>query len=93
MAASSPAIESATTTSEVQKLQMVLATLNVQYAATNSEIDLAATEASTRFFQNEVEARMQKQARLQDQRAAHIQAMRKNLQTFRLPNTPILFKK
>ena len=85
-------LESASTASEVQKLQVVIASLNAQRAEVTKEIDLAASSATTRYFQNEVEERIAREARDQKQRETLKVGMRKSLSIFRFPDGPTIFK-
>jgi len=86
-------LESASTSSEVQKIQAVITILNAQRAEITKEIHLAAVEASTRYYQNEVEARIARQAAHQERRAAYETGLRKNLTSFSLPSNPVLFER
>lgn len=86
-------LESATTDSEVQKIQITISTLSAQRAALTDEIALGASEASTRFIQNEVEARIARKARDQEQRANLETGMRQSMRLFRFPGKPTPFKK
>jgi hypothetical protein len=48
-------LEQAETSSEVQKLAIVIGGLQSQLAATDSEIQFAASEATTRYYQHQIE--------------------------------------
>lgn len=84
-------LERATSDSEVQKLNALIETLNVQYSEASREVDLAAMEANMRYFQNQVEREIQGQAHFESQRAAHQRALLDNIGTFRLPTRPVQF--
>ena len=85
-------LESASTASEVEKLAVVIGSLNAQRAEVSREIDLAASTAMTRHLQNQAEAEIARKARDQEQRVSLKVGMRKSLNTYRFPSGPTLFK-
>ncbi|MEO0510946.1 MAG: hypothetical protein AAF065_13935 [Verrucomicrobiota bacterium] len=84
-------LEGASTASEVEKLAVVISSLNAQRAEVSREIDLAASAAMTRHLQNQAETEIAQKARDQEQRATLKVGMRKSLNTYRFPSGPTLF--
>lgn len=85
-------LKTATTTAQVQKLSAIINALNIQIAATDSDMRFAATEVQTRYYQNLIEESIQQKVRLQKNRAALKSGMKNHLEFFRLPSQPALFK-
>lgn len=81
------------TASEIQKLNVVIRNLEAQLAATDREISFAASEAATRFYESEVEKKVQLEAERQAKQAAFKTAADNASRFYRLPSQPVLFKR
>jgi len=86
-------VKQATTSSEVQKLDIITRNLEAQLALVDRELQFASNEALIQFHRNQVEAQVQAKARLQEERARHRVAEQRNAQLYQLPNSPIYFKR
>lgn len=83
----------ASSDSEVQKLNIVLRSLESRLEASDREIQFAASEVMTRYFQNRIEERVQAKAEVQRQRAALRTGTRKDIRFYHFPSKPVLFKR
>lgn len=86
-------LSTASTASEIQKLNVVIRNLEAQLAATDREISFAASEAATRFYESEVEKKVQLEAERQAKQAAFKTAADNASRFYRLPSQPVLFKR
>jgi len=84
-------LQSATTASEVQKLTGVLIGLNADLAATDKEIDQAASLAVVQDVENRNDADKQTKARTEEQQAEFSQALTNYSSTFRPMVEPPIF--
>ncbi|MGB0372000.1 MAG: hypothetical protein ACPGN3_11750 [Opitutales bacterium] len=85
-------LQTAQTDSEVQKLNGLIVTLNVRRAEMSDEIELAATEASSRFYRNRVESDIARKVRFQDERVRYRVGAQKHLESFPMLDSPVIFK-
>ena len=86
-------VKQATTSSEVQKLDIITRNLEAQLALVDRELQFASNETLIQFHRNEVEAQVQAKAQVQEERARHRLAEQRNAQLYQFPNSPIYFKR
>lgn len=86
-------LQSASTASEVAKLDIVIRSLESQLAATGTDLQLASSAAELRRLQNETEERIAAKAAVEEKRALLKANTARELEAFPLPNQPILFKR
>ena len=86
-------LRAASTASEVAKLNTLLRALESNLAANDREVSFAANEVLTRHLENEMERRVQSKARVQREREALRLGTKNDLQFYRLPTTPLKFKR
>jgi len=84
-------LQAATTASEVQKLTGVLIGLNAELAATDKELDHAASVSAVQTAENQNDQAKQQQARLEEQRAEFTEAVQKYNTTMKLTAEPAQF--
>lgn len=84
-------LQVANTTAEVQKLTAIINGLNVQMAATDSEMQFATNEVVARYHRSLTEKDIQSKVQIQRDRATLKSGMRKHLDMFQMPNQPTLF--
>ena len=91
IAATTVQLRAATTASEVQKLTGVLIGLNAELAATDKELDHAASVSVVQNAENQNDQAKQQQARLEEQQAEFSQGIQKYNNTVKLASEPALF--
>lgn len=84
---------SATTTSEVMKLNAVASALHAELAALDRELQFAAMEVSHVADVNRLQGEVARKAQLENERAALSVSAKKDAETFRLPSGPVLFNR
>jgi hypothetical protein len=84
-------LQAATTASEVQKLTGVLIGLNAELAATDKELDHAASVNAVQTAENQNDQAKQQQARLDEQQAEFTEAVQKYNTTMKLTAEPAQF--
>ena len=84
-------LKHAKTSSEVQKLSVLMTGLQTELQAIDREIAFAETEATTRMMQNEVQRRIEQKAKIENERARLRQATLNNARTFKIHWEPVLF--
>lgn len=91
IAATTEQLRTATTSSEVQKLTGVLVGLNAELAATDKELDHAASVSAVQNAENQNDQAKQQQARLEEQQAEFSQSIQKYNNTVKLSAEPAVF--
>ena len=86
-------LATASTASEIQKLNIVSRNLEAQLSAVDQEIAFATSEVVTRYYESEVEQKVQLEAERQANKAAFKTAADNASHFYRLPNRPVLFKR
>ena len=86
-------VRSADTASEVQKLSVLIDGLRAQLAATDRELEIAATEASMRMLQAELQNQVKRKALVETERARLREGARKDIEIYRIDFGPILFNR
>ncbi|MBK1884417.1 hypothetical protein JIN85_18515 [Luteolibacter pohnpeiensis] len=86
-------LRSATTASEVAKLDVVIRSLESQLASTGTDLQLAASAATLRMLENQTEERIEAKVAVENKREVLKVNTETELQVFRLPNRPLLFKR
>jgi hypothetical protein len=84
-------LRDASTASEVQKLTGVLIGLNAELAATDKELDHAASVSVVQNAENQNDQAKQQQARVEEQQAEFSASIQKYGDTVRLSSEPALF--
>ena len=84
-------LRGARTSSEVQKLSVLMTGLQTELEAIDREMGFAASEAATRMFENEVQRQVEKKAAVENGRARLREGTRKDARTYRITWEPILF--
>jgi uncharacterized phage infection (PIP) family protein YhgE len=91
IAATTEALQSASTASEVQKLTGVLIGLNAELAATDKEVDHALSVTLAQQAENENDRQKQIKARAEEQKAEFTESLRSYRRTFQPVADPAIF--
>ena len=91
IAATTEQLRAATTASEVQKLTGVLIGLNAELAATDKELDHAASVSIVQNAENQNDQAKQQQARVEEQQAEFSEGIQKYNNTITLTSEPAQF--
>ena len=91
IAATTTQLQAATTASEVQKLTGVLIGLNAELAATDKELDHAASVSAAQTAENQNDQAKQQQARGEEQQAEFSESIQKYNATMKLTAEPAQF--
>jgi predicted nucleic acid-binding Zn-ribbon protein len=91
IAATTEQLRAATTASEAQKLTGILIGLNAELAATDKELDHAASVSVVQNAENQNDQAKQQQARLEEQQAEFSEGIQKYNNTVKLTSEPALF--
>ncbi|WP_411845749.1 hypothetical protein AAFN60_19230 [Roseibacillus persicicus] len=86
-------VETASTQSEMHKLEVIINSLQSQLDANDREMQFAANEVLTRYLENEVEKSTRAKLRVQQERAILRVGAEKDLEFYRLPSEPLLFQR
>ncbi len=86
-------LQAASTTSEIQKLNIVMRSLESQLAANDREIGFASSGVLATHLRNENERAIQDKLGIQRQRAALRYSTEKDLSLYRIDTQPIPFKR
>ena len=84
-------LRGAQTESETRKLAATLTGLQTELAAIDQEIGFATSEVVTRQLQVEASRRLHAKAQMEDDRARHLEASRKDAEFYRLLTAPTFF--
>lgn len=84
-------IQQASTTSEVQKLGLVLTGLQTELQATDRELEFAANDMQARVLANTTESAIMRKATVEEERARLRVGTRKDSEVYKLFTTPIQF--
>ena len=84
-------VRNAQTSSEVQKISVVMTGLKAELDAIDREMEFAASEATARMFQNEVQRKIERKAEVEASRAKLREGTRRDAETYRLVWPPVLF--
>jgi hypothetical protein len=86
-------LKSASTTSEIQKLNIVMRSLESQLAANDREIGFASSGVVATYLRNQNEKEIEAKLRVQRQRAALRYSTEKDLILYEISSEPIPFKR
>ena len=92
VASTTAQLQAAKTESEVRKLTGLLIGQQTELHAIDQEVQFASAEIVARHLEAEAERRLRAKARLEEDRARHRQATRKDAEFYRLLTTPTYFR-